>query len=205
MVKKVEAVILDDRRSTMERVMAETGLSYGTAWRIIHEELHMNKVSACWVPCLLTPLQKQTHHDFSQQNLTLLEQNFCLFHPETKEISKEWKHPSFPPPMKAKVQKSARKVMLSIFWDNCGVILTNYLPKGETLNSDYYCNLLQKLHDALKQKHCGMISKGVCLLADNAPVHMAQASVVTAHCLGYELLQHPPYSPDEETTLWLAI
>ena len=75
MVKKVEAVILDDRRSTMERVMAETGLSYGSAWRIIHEELHMNKVSARWVPRLLTPLQKQTRHDFSQQNLTLLERN----------------------------------------------------------------------------------------------------------------------------------
>ncbi|KAJ7341856.1 hypothetical protein JRQ81_007474 [Phrynocephalus forsythii] len=66
MVKKAEAVILDDRRSTMERVMAETGLSYGTVWRIIHKELHMNKVSAHWVPHLLTPLQKQTHYDFSQ-------------------------------------------------------------------------------------------------------------------------------------------
>ncbi|KAJ7345861.1 hypothetical protein JRQ81_001811 [Phrynocephalus forsythii] len=41
-----------------------------------------------------------------------------------------------------------------------------------------------------------MISKGVHLPADNAPVHTTQASVVTTHCLGYELLQHPPYSPD---------
>ncbi|KAJ7341156.1 hypothetical protein JRQ81_004950 [Phrynocephalus forsythii] len=134
--------------------MAETGLSYGTAWRIIHEDLHMNKVSACWVPCLLTPLQKQTCHDFSQQNLTQLEWNednffarlitmdecwVYLYDLETKEMSKEWKHPS-PPPKKAKVQKSAGKVMLSVFWDSHGVILTNYLPKGETLNSDYYCN-----------------------------------------------------------------
>ncbi|KAJ7304959.1 hypothetical protein JRQ81_010669 [Phrynocephalus forsythii] len=127
MVKKVEAVIFDDRRSTMERVMAETGLSYGTAWRIIHEELHMNKVSACWVPLLLIPLQKQTRHNFSQQNLTLLEQNednffaclvimdecwVYLYNPETKEMSNEWKHPSSPPPKKVNVQKSAGKVML---------------------------------------------------------------------------------------------
>ncbi|KAJ7345798.1 hypothetical protein JRQ81_001748 [Phrynocephalus forsythii] len=41
-----------------------------------------------------------------------------------------------------------------------------------------------------------MISKGIRLLADNEPVHTAQASVVTAHCFGYELLQHPPFSPD---------
>ncbi|KAJ7345745.1 hypothetical protein JRQ81_001695 [Phrynocephalus forsythii] len=139
MVKKVEAVILDDRRSTMERVMAETGLSYGTTWRIIHEELHMNEVFARW---------------------------------------------------KAKVQKSAGKVMLFAFWDSCGIILTDYLLKGEALNSNYYCNLLEKLHDALKQKWHGMISKGSRLLANNAPVHMAQAPVVTTHRLGYELLQH---------------
>ena len=90
--------------------------------------------------------------------------------------------------------------MLSVFWDSRGVILTDYLSKGETLNSDYYCNLLEKLRDALKQKRRGMISKGVRLLADNAPVHTAQASVVAAHRLGYELLQHPPYSPDLATS-----
>ncbi|KAJ7345079.1 hypothetical protein JRQ81_001029 [Phrynocephalus forsythii] len=128
--------------------MAETGLSYGTAWRNIHEELQMNKVSACWVPHLLTPLQKQTRHDFSQQNLTLLEQNEDNF------------------------------LLVSSLWTSAGhgAILADYLLKGETLNSDYYCNLLEKLCDALKQKCRGMISKGVSLLANNAPVH-------------------PPYSP----------
>ncbi|KAJ7324457.1 hypothetical protein JRQ81_017477 [Phrynocephalus forsythii] len=90
MVNKVEAVILNDRRSTMERVMAETGLSYGTVWRIIHKELHMNKVSACWVPCLLTPLEKQTCHDFSQQNLTLLERNEDKFFARLITMDKCW-------------------------------------------------------------------------------------------------------------------
>ncbi|KAJ7326981.1 hypothetical protein JRQ81_016740 [Phrynocephalus forsythii] len=113
MVKKVGVVILDDRRSTMERVVVETGLSYGAAWRIIHEELHMNKVFAHWVPCLLTPLQKQTHHDFSQQNLPHLEWNednlfvhlitmdkcwVYPYNPDIKEMIKEWKHPFSPLP-----------------------------------------------------------------------------------------------------------
>ncbi|KAJ7335020.1 hypothetical protein JRQ81_012961 [Phrynocephalus forsythii] len=188
MVKKVEAVIFDDTKLTMEQVMAEAGLSYGTAWRIIHEELHMNKVSACWVPHLLIPLQKQTRHDFSQQNLTLLERNednffahlvtmdecwVYLYNPEIKEMSKEWKHPSPCPPKKAKVQKYAGKVMVSVFWDSRG-----------------------KVCDALKQKRCAIISKGVRLLANKAPVHTAPTSVVTAQHLSYELLQHPPYSPD---------
>lgn len=64
MVEKVEAFILDDRRSTMEGVMVEVGLSYGSVWRVIHEELHMSKASTRWVPRLLTSLRKQTRHDF---------------------------------------------------------------------------------------------------------------------------------------------
>lgn len=66
MVKKVEAVIFDDRRSTMERVMVEIGLSPGTACMNIHEKLHVNVVSASW----LTP-----RYNFSQKNLVPLERN----------------------------------------------------------------------------------------------------------------------------------
>jgi histone-lysine N-methyltransferase SETMAR len=41
-----------------------------------------------------------------------------------------------------------------------------------------------------------MLSKGVRLLADNAPAHSAHASVVEAEKCGFETLDHPPYSPD---------
>ena len=140
-VKKVEDLILADRRVTIQTIIQETGLSSGSVRKIIHEELHMSKVSARWVPRLLTPLQREMRRDLSRQNLTLLEQdedNFfgrlvtmdeCwvyLYDPETKEMSKEWKHSKSPPPKKAKVQKSAGKVMLSVFWDCRGVILTEY-------------------------------------------------------------------------------
>jgi histone-lysine N-methyltransferase SETMAR len=119
-----------------------------------------------------------------------------LYDPETKEMSKQWKHTTSPPPRKAKVQKSAGKVMLSVFWDCRGVILTDYLAKGETINSAYYCTLLNKLRDALKKKRRGMLTKGIRLLADNAPAHSSQASVMEARQCGYEILPHPPYSPD---------
>lgn len=112
-VKKVEALVLEDRRITIEVVMNEVGLSYGSVWKIIHDQLHMSKVSARWVPRLLTPFQKQTRHELSQQMLTLLEQDeedffarlitmdecwVYLYDPETKEMSKEWKHSSSPLP-----------------------------------------------------------------------------------------------------------
>ncbi|XP_076029840.1 protein GVQW3-like [Oratosquilla oratoria] len=129
-VKKVKDLILEDRGVTIHVIMHETGLSYGSVWKIIHDELHMSKVSARWVPRLLTPLQRQTRRDLSRQMLTLLEQDeedffvrlatmdeswIYLYYPETKEISKEWKHATSLPPNKAKVQKSAGKVILSVF------------------------------------------------------------------------------------------
>jgi len=40
------------------------------------------------------------------------------------------------------VQKSAGKVLASIFWDQGGIILIDYLPEGQTINAEYYSSLL---------------------------------------------------------------
>jgi len=41
-----------------------------------------------------------------------------------------------PAPKKFRVQKSAGKVLASIFWDQDGTLLTDYLPKGQTTNAE---------------------------------------------------------------------
>ncbi|KAA5654816.1 hypothetical protein F3G64_35925, partial [Pseudomonas aeruginosa] len=35
---------------------------------------------------------------------------------------------------KAMAVKSARKVMASVFWDTDGILMIDYLPKGQTIN-----------------------------------------------------------------------
>jgi len=40
-------------------------------------------------------------------------------------------------PQKIRVQKSAGKVLASIFWDQDGILLMDYLPKGQTINAEY--------------------------------------------------------------------
>ena len=44
-----------------------------------------------------------------------------------------------------------RKFLTSIFWDQDG-ILTDYLPKGQTINAEYYSSLLVQLKDIWKEK-----------------------------------------------------
>jgi len=45
-------------------------------------------------------------------------------------------------PKKFQEQKSAGKVLASIFWDQDGILLIDYLPKGQTINTEYYLSLL---------------------------------------------------------------
>jgi len=59
------------------------------------------------------------------------------YDPETKQQSMEWQHSGSPRPKKFRVQKSAGKVLASIFWDQDGILLIDYLPKGQTINAEY--------------------------------------------------------------------
>jgi len=64
------------------------------------------------------------------------------------------------------VQKSAGKVLASIFWDQDCILLIDYLPKGQTISAEYYLSLLVQLKDILNEQRRGKVTKGV--LHDNA-------------------------------------
>ena len=78
---------------------------------------------------------------------------------ETKQQSVEWWHSSSPRPKKFRVQKSAGKVLALIFWDQDGILLIDYLPKGQPINVEYYSSLLMQLKDILKEKCRGKVTK----------------------------------------------
>jgi len=77
-----------------------------------------------------------------------------LYHddPETKQQSMEWRHGGSPGPKKFRVQKSTGKVLASIFRDQDGILLIDYLLKGQTINAEFYSSLLVQLKDILKKK-----------------------------------------------------
>ncbi|GFN80889.1 histone-lysine N-methyltransferase SETMAR [Plakobranchus ocellatus] len=83
--------------------------------------------------------------------------------PETKRNSITWKHPSSPVTKKFKVQQSATKMMVIVFWDSRGMILLDILPKGESINADRYCETLDQLRHAVRHKKPGLLRSGVVL------------------------------------------
>jgi len=94
------------------------------------------------------------------------------------------------------VQKSAGNVFASIFWDQDGILLIDYLPKDQTINAEYYSSLLGQLKDILKEKRSGKVTKVVLFLHDNVPAHRTLATQKKLAYLGFQCLDHPPYSPD---------
>jgi len=61
-----------------------------------------------------------------------------LYHydPETKQQSVDWRQSGSPHPKKFRVQKSAGKFLTSNFWDQDGILLIDYLPKGQAINAE---------------------------------------------------------------------
>jgi hypothetical protein len=69
-----------------------------------------------------------------------------LYHydPETKQHSKEWRHSGSPRPKQknSEYKNPLEKFSPRFFWDQDGILLIDYLPKGQTINAEYYSSLL---------------------------------------------------------------
>ena len=135
---------------------------------------------------------RRDSNDFLSRLVSMDETWLYHYDPETKQQSMEWQHSCSPRSKKFRVQKSARKVLASIFWDLGGILLINYLPKDQTINAEYYSSLLVQFKDILKEKRDGNFTKGFLSLHDNAPSHRALATQKKLAYLGFQCLDHPP-------------
>ncbi|GFN80998.1 histone-lysine N-methyltransferase SETMAR [Plakobranchus ocellatus] len=114
--------------------------------------------------------------------------------PETKRDSMTWEHPSSP--VTIKVQQSATKVMATVFWNSCGMIFLDILPKGESVNADRYCETLDRLRHAVSGKRPGLLRSGVVLQHNNATRHMAKRTKEWVERYRWDIIPHPAHSPD---------
>ncbi|XP_043914085.1 UDP-N-acetylhexosamine pyrophosphorylase-like protein 1 [Protopterus annectens] len=62
-------------------------------------------------------------------------------------------------------------------------------------HAEYYCNLLCRLKEALKEIRRWKLQKVVLFLQDNAPVHKAGKTIDVLTKLVFECIDHPSYSP----------
>lgn len=211
-ISAIEKYIKEDRRVTVTNVAEKFDISFGSAQDIMTNKLGMRRVCARWVPRLLLPEQMRERvkrcQEYSERYvregdyfinrvITCDETWMHFFEPESKQQSSVWKHPSSPSPIKARLSKSAGKVMCAVFCDINGIILNHMVPPKTTITGNYYATLLRsELLPAIKRKRPHLIQSGFILHQDNAPSHCSHVVEDTTEKLGIELLPHAPYSPD---------
>ena len=209
-IQRVDDIIRGDRRVTTDELCCILSLSKGSVMTIIHQ-LGYRKVCARWVPRMLTDQNKEARkaiasellqrfhvegEEFLKKIVTGDETWVHFFEPESKRQSMEWHHKQSPKKKKFKTVPSAGKVMATVFWDEEGVILLDFLEQGCTINSVRYVTTLQKLKARLKRVRPTKSMEDVLLLHDNARPHTSHHTSQEIEKIGWKVLPHPPYSPD---------
>ena len=91
-------------------------------------------------------------------------------------------------------------MMMIIFWDKDGVLLTEYLPRGTTIIGPYYASIIERLHSVILEKRRSKVNRGVLLLHDNAPIHKCNIVQDAIRQSGFIELNHCAYSLDSAPT-----
>jgi hypothetical protein len=61
-----------------------------------------------------------------------------------------------PRPPKAIRKLSVNKVLLTVFWDNKGVLLVDFLQNGRKITGEHYVQFLEKLIRRIRRKRENM-------------------------------------------------
>lgn len=212
LLEKIETKIRENRRFTISDLAVEfPDVSRTVLYRTVTEDLHYRKLCARWVPKMLTLDHKQQRMASALEFLTRYEKEGETFlrrivtgdetwvrlsTPESKQQSMQWRRVGSPRVKKFKLTPSTKKFMCTVFWDWRGILLVDFMDHGATINAAGYCETLRKLRRAIQNKRRGLLSKGVLLLHDNARPHTAHLTQQLLDSFGWEVVAHPPYSPD---------
>ena len=210
-IKEMDSIVKGDRRVTVKELAEMFGVSVVTVHKCLREDLGLVKKSARWVPKLLNNEQKEERvrcsnifirkfqkdgQAFLDKIITMDESAVAYHTPETKEQSKQWLKKGTPSPVKARSQATRTKQMVLAFFDSKGLIYTNIVPRGQTVNADYIITALQLFWGRLRLKRPDHFKNGFIFHWDNSPVHMAGKVKTFLQKKKVEMLDHPPYSPD---------
>lgn len=173
---------------------------------ILHHLEEMGKVSKLdvWVPHQLTDFDRQRRIDACTtllskkrrldwlNKLVTADEKWCLYSNMTRRRS--WTNKGTTAQPQAKADLHQKKLMVCVWWDVKGVIHWEMLERNQSINAQLYCQQLQRVADAIAQTRPELTD--VMFLHDNARPHVANLTREKLLELEWEVLPHPPYSPD---------
>jgi [histone H3]-lysine36 N-dimethyltransferase SETMAR len=205
--EELEALLDEDSTRTLKELAEVLGVAHATVSTRLYA-LGMIQKQGNWVPYELKPrdverrfftceqlLQRQKRKGFLHRIITGDEKWIRYDNPKRK---KSWCKRGEPSTSTAKQNIHGSKLMLCIWWDQKGVIYFELLKPNETISGDRYRTQLMHLSRALKEKRPEYERRHdkVILQHDNARPHCARNVKSYLETLKWEVLPHPPYSPD---------
>ena len=115
----------------------------------------------------------------------------------TKRQNSQWKHAGSPRLKKARQSKSTHKLLMIPFFDSTGMIYMHWVPTGQTVNKEYYVEVLTEFRKRFLGKRPALFKSAQWHFhQDNAPVH--NSILVTDYLtkMGIKTVPHPPYSAE---------
>jgi hypothetical protein len=88
--------------------------------------------------------------------------------------------------------RSKFKAMLIVFFDIQGIVMTEWVPSGQTVNQQYYLEVLTKLRESVRRKRPELWRNSWILHQDNAPAHNALSMKQCLANHNITVLEHPP-------------
>lgn len=211
---RVPEVDLDSLKARIEEEPTSTtrslALEFGFSNSTIHHSLKkigMTSKLCRWVPhvlsqsnktsrlsCCISLLNKFEENDFLRRIVTCDEKWISY---ENVVRTRSWQSKGTAATAVAKRPLHGKKVLLSVFWDCEGIIHHEYLPNNQTITSEFYQQQLDRVKAKLAEKRPALLNRrGVLFHQDNARPHVSASTILKLNSLGWELMVHPPYSPD---------
>jgi [histone H3]-lysine36 N-dimethyltransferase SETMAR len=190
------------RRTTRE-LAEQLNTDHATIERGLHSLGKVQKLGA-WVPHQLTAsirtqrvnicmsLLSRRYGSGWLSNIVTGDESWVLYINERRK--RQWLGPKDQPQPEPKADLHPKKVMLSVWWDHEGIIHWELLSPNTTVTAELYCEQMDRLKEAIERARPK--KKNVLLLHDNATPHTAKRTREKLAELNFEILPHPPYSPD---------
>jgi len=205
-VESLKDLVESDPRQTLREMATILDISHGAVRQQLNK---MGKVlrEGIWIPKDLRPFQLKNRMTIASSLIT--RQEITPFLRDIVTGDEKWvmyvnvkKRKQYlsrgqTPLGNAKTDLNTVKIMLCVWWTINGIVHWELLPPNSTVDSNVYCQQLDIVNYALLKKYPALVNRRrVLLLHDNARPHVSKVTQNKIKDLGWEVLPHPPYSPD---------
>ncbi|KAL2740930.1 hypothetical protein V1478_001071 [Vespula squamosa] len=208
-IERVRLAIKENRRLTIRQLMDDLGVPKTIIIEILIQNLQMSRLFTRFVPRVLSQYMKDSRVEIAEDNLETIRK-----HPELLKkiitgdvmwicgyeydpnIEAQCSHWMMDQPKRTRRSLNNVKLLLTVFFDYEGIVHHEFAPSNQTINKEYYRQVLERLYTAVRLKRPQLWNLGNWIIHHDVPTHNSNLIREFLAKHGIIELQQPPYSPD---------